>query len=327
MKKKSQFTPLVLNESIRRRWQQDLVAMQGASDNLEDLLDPAAELAYRYLPSEFQEALASTMLPDGPALCLIDNLPIDSVLPVPPSDGKRPAAKSAYVSELALLGVNRCIGLEVLTFQQEKEGAWPQQVAPVTGMERSNSSASREDLNAHADNGILDRSIRLWISLIGLVNDGQTQTNFAPLDEIRAQLPPKMEKLLWEPLYRMPFPESFDIGEKIFKTQPILFSGPQGNAEIKFTAFNTVGITPEAEMAVNALKSVLPMVMQPVVLKPGTLCLFSNTRCLHSRGRIEGNRWAQRIYLCLPETMMRLRIATDIEPGQRAFDARQLVTL
>lgn len=323
----SQFTPLVLPESNRLRWQQDLMALQPSSSNLEDLLDPAAEIAKRHLPPEYWEALAATTLPDGPALCLMENVPIDCVIPPPPSDGKRPAAKSTYVSELVLLGVNRCIGMEVVTFQQEKQGDWPQEVAPVTGLERSNSSASREDLGAHADNANLDRSIRLWISLIGLVNENQTETNFALLDEIRAQLPADMEKLLWQPLFRMPFPESFVMGENIFKTQPILFTGSQGQTEIKFTAFNTVGITPEAEMAVTALKSVLPSVMRPVVLKPGTLCLFSNTRCLHSRGRIAGNRWAQRIYLCLPETMMRLRIATGLPPGQRAFDARQLVTL
>ena len=200
--KKSQFTPLVLEESIRQQWQKDLMAMQVASENLEDFLDPAAELAYRYLPAEFQEALAATMLPDGPELCLIDNLPIDSLLPMPPSDGKRPASKSTFVSELTLRGVNRCIGLEVLTFKQEKLGAWPQEVAPVTGLERSNSSASREDVGVHADNANLDPTIRLWISLIGLVNENQTETNFAPLDEIRVQLPADMEKLLWQPLYR-----------------------------------------------------------------------------------------------------------------------------
>ena len=164
-------------------------------------------------------------------------------------------------------------------------------------------------------------------ALIGLVNTCQTETYFAPLDEILGLLPPEIIDLLRQPIFKVTFPESFVMGEPVFKTQPILFTGPGGQTEIKFNSFKVVGTTPAAQAAIDMLLGVLPAVLKPIVLKPGTLCLFSNTRCLHSRGRIEGDRWAQRIYLCQPETMSRLKQATGVDAGQRVFDARQLVIL
>ena len=325
----SPFTSLVLDDYRREIWQRALLSLspQSGSGNLEELLDPAATIAEAILPSELIDAMMSTTQPDGPAVMVIDNLPIDPVIPPPPTDGKRPAAKRTFVSELALLGATRALGLEVLAFQQEKQGAWPQEVAPVTGLEKTNSSASREDFGPHADNAILDPAVRLWISLIGLVNTCQTETYFAPLDEILGLLPPEIIDLLRQPIFKVTFPESFVMGEPVFKTQPILFTGPGGQTEIKFNSFKVVGTTPAAQAAIDMLLGVLPAVLKPIVLKPGTLCLFSNTRCLHSRGRIEGDRWAQRIYLCQPETLSRLKQATGADAGQRVFDARQLVIL
>ena len=323
----SPFTPFVLDDFRRDLWQQALLSLKPGPGGLEELLDLAAEIAQFCLPFELMDALTATTQPQGPAVNVIDKQPLDPMLPPPPTDGKRPAAKTTFVSELALLGATRALGLEVLTFQQEKQGAWPQEVAPVKGLEKTNSSASREDFGAHADNAIFHPSVRLWISLMGLVNTCQTETCFAPLDEILGSLPSGVIEVLRQPIFRVTFPESFMMGKPVFKTQPILFTGPQGQTEIKFTSFNVVGTTPEGDNAVAVLKAVLPSLLRPVVLKPGTLCLFSNTRCLHSRGRIEGDRWAQRIYLCQPETMMMLEWATGTGPRQRVFDARQLVNL
>ncbi|MCY2962907.1 MAG: TauD/TfdA family dioxygenase [Planctomycetota bacterium] len=321
----SPIIPLQLNDTCREEWLQALLPLRPVAGTLDSLLDPAAELARKYLTPDLLHALTDVTRPDGQAVCVIDNLPIDPAIPAPPANGRRPAAKATWVSELALLGATRAIGLELLTFLQEKQGAWPQEVAPVVGLEKTNSSASRYEFGAHADNAILPPWVRVWISLIGLVNEQQTETCFAPLDEILAALEPRIVDRLWEPIFRVTFPESFAMGRLYFKTQPILFRGPHGEPEIKFASYNVVGVNPEGAAAVAALREVLPRLLRPAVLKPGTLCLFSNSRCLHARGRIDGARWAQRIYVGSPQTLVNLQTATGVGCRNRVFDARLLV--
>jgi L-asparagine oxygenase len=280
-----------------------------------------------YLPPHVLQALYSVSQPDGPVVQVIENMPTDPLLPAPPTDGQRPASKTRYVSESALIGSTIAAGFDVMTFAQEKNGAIPQEVAPVIGLENSNSSASREDFGAHADNPILDEKVRVLIALIGLVNERETETYFASLEDTLSALPSKTVDLLFQRLYKVRYPESFRMGNDFTKTQPVLFKGPDGAIEVKFAAWNNAGINQDAEDALTALRNVLPKLLRPIVLKKGTFVLFSNTRCFHSRGRIEGQRWAQRIYCCKPDTLATLQQATGVGLGSRVFDARQLVNL
>ena len=323
---RSPFQPFVLPESNRRQWQrQALRCAPSRVGVIDDLLPSAAALAKTYLPDELKTALEEALNPHGTGLCVINNLPIDPEPGSVPTNGRRPDTKSTYVSELALLGATRAIGWEIVTFLQEKRGEWPQQVAPVIGLEKTNSSASREEFGAHADNAIFPRWVRLGISLIGLVNEHRTETYFAPLDAILAALPGDIVQVLREPLYRFKFPESFAMDREYSKTQPVLARGPHGQEEIKFTVYSVEGINPAARQAVEVLRGVLAGLLQPVVIEPGTLVLFNNARCLHARGRIEGARWAQRIYVAAPHTFSNLQTVTGTGPLNRVFDARLLV--
>jgi hypothetical protein len=318
--------PLTLSDRLRRQWQQAALLCQPSRPGvLDDLLGPSSELARQFLPQKCLRELEAAVNPRGKGLCVINNLPIDPELGPAPTDGRRPKTKTTYVSEMALLGSTRSIGYELVTFQQEKRGEWPQQVAPVIGLEKTNSSASREEFGAHADNAIFPRWVRLSIALIGLVNERRTETYFAPLDDILEALPPATVELLRLPLYRFRFPESFAMDRDISRIQPVLARGPHGQDEIKFTVYSVEGTTPEAAEAVQALRNVLPGLMQSVVIDPGTLVLFNNARCLHARGRIEGARWAQRIYLAAPHTFSNLQTVTGTGPMNRVFDARLLV--
>lgn len=323
---RSAFRSLVLPETRRRQWQQYALRQSLSRPGvMDELLPKATALAEKYLPDHLQQALRDALDPYGSGLCVINNLPIDPVPGPAPTDGRRPVTKTTYVSELALLGATRAIGWEVVTFHQEKRGEWPQQVAPVIGLEKTNSSASREEFGAHADNAIFPRWVRLGISLIGLVNEHQTETYFAPLESILAALPGEVVELLRQPLYRFKFPESFAMDRDYSTTQPVLSRGPHGQEEIKFTVYSVEGINPAARQAVDVLRGVLPSLLQPVVIQPGTLVLFNNARCLHARGRIEGARWAQRIYVAAPQTLSNLQTVTGTGPLNRVFDARLLV--
>ena len=323
----SQLKPFVVDETDRQRAVKELMGLRPKFGNVEELCGPSANIAHMYLPPHVLQSLHSIADPDGRVVQVIENMPMDIVLPCPPTDGKRPSAKSTYVSESALIGPTIAAGFDLMTFAQEKNGAIPQEVAPVFGLENSNSSASREDFGAHADNPILDEKVRVLIALIGLVNECETETYFASLEDTLSALPSKTVDLLFQRLYKVRYPESFQMGDDFTKTQPVLFKAPDGATEVKFAAWNNVGINREAEDALTALRNVLPMLLRPIVLKKGTFVLFSNTRCFHSRGRIEGQRWAQRIYCCKPDTLATLQHATGAGPGKRVFDARQLVNL
>lgn len=323
----SQLKPFVVDESDRQRAVEELMGLRPRFGNVEELCGPSANIAQMYLPPHVLQSLHSIADPDGRVVQVIENMPTDIVLPCPPTDGKRPSAKSTYVSESALIGPTIAAGFDLMTFAQEKNGAIPQEVAPVFGLENSNSSASREEFGAHADNSILDEKVRVLIALIGLVNECETETYFASLEDTLSALPSKTVDLLFQRLYKVRYPESFQMGDDFTKTQSVLYKAPDGATEVKFSAWNIVGINREAEDALTALRNVLPTLLRPIVLKKGTFVLFSNTRCFHSRGRIEGQRWAQRIYCCKPDTLATLQHATGAGPGKRVFDARQLVNL
>src|SRR5271165_3786351 len=65
----------------------------------------SVRLAQCYLPPGMAGALDEFFpAAGGPDAVLLENLPVDAHLPPPPSDGKRPASKSA-VSEAVIAGI------------------------------------------------------------------------------------------------------------------------------------------------------------------------------------------------------------------------------
>ena len=84
-------------------------------------VDASVCLAKPCLPTEVAEALAGFFAAEGPDALLIENLPVDPQLPPPPSDGKRPASKTA-ISESVIAGLIEQHAA-IVTYSNEKAGA------------------------------------------------------------------------------------------------------------------------------------------------------------------------------------------------------------
>ena len=322
---------LVLPERNRMSWQQHATRLKPPhSEPDESFLCESAGIALMHLPASIQQQQATLLEPCGPVVISIENLPIDVAIPEPPKDSRRPQEKRTWVSEASLLGTTRANGLEVFSYRQEHQGRWPQQVAPVPGSENGNHSGNTADFGFHTDNAILEHPyIADFIALIGLRNDAATPTNIVAVDDLLEELHkvnPTIISVLMDPTqWRVPYPESFsqEFCGALSKPCPVLTRNNAGEYEMALAIYNVVAQSEEAEYTITTLKKLLrPPLIRSFVLCPGMLLMMNNRRALHARGRIDGPRWAQRIYLT--RDLHALMPAIDTNRSSRIVDVNKV---
>ncbi|NES72879.1 MAG: hypothetical protein F6K24_50635, partial [Okeania sp. SIO2D1] len=80
---------------------------------------------------------------------------------------------------------------------------------------------------------------------------------------------------------------------------------------------------PQAQVALDSLRTVLPEIAESVILEPGCAVIFSNSRVLHGRAAITGGkRWLQRCFS--RKNLDSLRKATG-NYKTHSFDIQQLI--
>lgn len=277
-----------------------LKAAKALNPNSFEELCKAARKSAVYLKPLEKELRKVTQ--QGHPYTVIENVPIDDELPPTPFDGKRPADKG-WVSEIALLSMLHLARLQPLSYQQEKLGQLIHEIAPMRGFSHTQSNAGRVPFPWHADDGHLLRKFRPeYLLLLGLRNPGETKTWIADVGDVMEQLQRQFaecDRILRQPLFRMPSPYSFDYnGNSILsKPQPFIATNEQGYDEVTGNLGNIQALDNEAKEALETFKSFLkPPITKSVVIKPGTLLLFNNLRCLHARDAVLSDRWLQRVY-------------------------------
>jgi hypothetical protein len=261
---------------------------------------------------------------------VIDDLPLDPALPAPPSDGRRPAAKS-WLSETTLLGLALNAGLHPMGLVEENRSLI-HQICPADGRATEASSAgSQVPLGFHTDLAILRAPFRPeFLFLIGLVNEGQTPTLTVDLEEALAalaKLDAALVDVLREPRFRVESPALLRLwGGKSLRSEPrpLLAPSPGGLEGIAANLDAVLPTDAEAKRALTAFQAVLPSRARPIVIHPGSALLLSNLRSLHSRPAIAaGQRWLQRLYCrrCLGQ----LRETTASGPEAVAFSVARLI--
>ena len=81
---------------------------------------------------------------------------------------------------------------------------------------------------------------------------------------------------------------------------------------VKFTGLihSSVALTQEAQDALSRFREMTNSVSKSIQWEVGDLMIFSNKRCLHSRARIDGQRWLQR---CYGSTLVGLGEVVDLD--------------
>jgi L-asparagine oxygenase len=284
-------------------------------------VDDSVRLAKRHLPPAAAEALAGFFTAEGPDALLIQNLPVDPVLPPPPSDGKRPASKAA-VSEAVIAGLIEQHGA-IVTYSNEKAGAPIHEITPVEGLEQQVGSTGRVPFACHTDAAFLaPRFCPRGLLLFGLVNQPGAHTAVLPLDRILEAAPPALVRLLEQPIFRHPSPSSFEVTAAV--VGPILWRDSHGGARIAVQTHAVQPVNEEARGAIAQLRALIDTLeTERVVLGSGDALLFKNDRVLHGRDAFTGERWLQRAYFTDSLTPFRERAGSPEDAF--VFDAARLV--
>ncbi|MDD0927784.1 TauD/TfdA family dioxygenase [Xylella fastidiosa subsp. multiplex] len=127
-----------------------------------------------------------------------------------------------------------------------------------------------------------------------LVDTSQTGTWLASL---QAALPllsaSEINALMRDDYYHVP-PETFQL--KVPKRLSSILDKVDGMYEVKAALHHSRGLTSIASNALHSLRRALQSVSIIKRWQPADLLIFSNLRCMHGRGEIQGQRWLQRCY-------------------------------
>jgi hypothetical protein len=231
----------------------------------------------------------------------IAELSCDLVAPgTSPDDASRISDRIDRVvaDQLAARGLRR-----VFAFEQQCDAEPIQNLIPRVGCEQQKSNAGRVVFGAHTDDAILEEPFRAEnLVLVGVDNRDAVPTHLFAVDDILARLDRRHAAALAEPRFVFACPESFSLAARArtkSPPRPILRVTATG-IEIRFATYSTRARANDvaAAAALAALNgAVLATPPKTVVLRSGDMMTFSNTRFLHARGAIGGQRWVKRVYL------------------------------
>lgn len=287
---------------------------QTAGSSLTSLLPPAhglrpddeafvaeAARAGQSFPPELVDAIEAFADDAGPGgALLLRGVPTGSI-PATPATPTSPTGKDLR-SEQVLLAVARLLG-EPVGYLPEHGGSIVQNLVPTKAdVGRQTSTSSGVDLAFHTETAFHPHGPR-YLLLLCLRGDPGAATTLASIDDLLPGLRPETVEVLRRPLFRTAVDESFggQPGVPYGPARPVL----GGSAERPWLCWDedlTMGTTPEAQAAHEALVAVVAQRRREIVLTDGDLLIIDNTRCVHGRrpfeARFDGtDRWLQRSFV------------------------------
>jgi hypothetical protein len=218
----------------------------------------------------------------------------------------------------------------VLGYYQEKQGDLVHQVAPVFGQEATQSNGSRNKFGWHVDNAFLRLLFQpQYLALFGLINERDVPTLLLSLaNDIMPALTSGLLRQLQMSIFLLPAPHSFDFGGRKIVTEPrpVIYDDEYGIVRIALPRSDYVQPNPIAAKAIHEFRELLDsLTPRTVVIQPGRLLVFSNSRFIHARSAFTGERWLQRVYFS--SSLAAHRAAAGAGPTQHVFDASRFVGL
>ncbi len=238
-----------------------------------------------------------------PAALLIRDLPVDDALPPTPQDGRPSPRKHSRLSEHSLLLVMSVIGPPV-GYAEEKQGNLIHDVCPKPGDEQEQANTGSQYFDVHTENAF--HPFRPdFVGLICLRPDHYrtAETLTASAGEVLPLLSAGEVGLLRQPLFQTQMPASFSAAPEVgaFSPAVAVLYGSTNDPCLRVDAFNTRGVTDEAQTALRALVAALQSKLTGWRLEPGDLMIVDNRRAIHARSafrpQYDGHdRWLQRLY-------------------------------
>jgi L-asparagine oxygenase len=290
----------------------------------EFLLD--CEMRADEMPRFVRRALLEFQVRSQPeGILLLRGLPIDPGLyhVHTPTNAKRATEKTTFVSERCLAMIGSRLG-HLVSYIQEKNGDLFQNLAPVQGQEKvQSSSGSKTRLQFHRETVFHPYAPEyLLLFCLRPDHDSVAETTYASVNQALPLLSAEHRALLFQPLYRTGIDYSFG------NTQTIKGNGPvlpvlYGNPDDPFLNYDEdlmAALTPAAGAALDALKQAIAQVYKGIKLNTGDLLCIDNRRTVHGRSaftpRYDGfDRWLQRAFVVRDLG----KSAGDRHPGERVI--------
>ena len=285
--------------------------------------EASARLAIEHLPVNMTAELWRFYAFGEQDSVRIDNLPVDPVLPAVPLDGIRPKQKSA-VSEAVVMGLI-APWAEILSYKNEKQGVPIHEVTPIEGREAQQSNAGRVAFGYHSDNAFLaDKFRQEGILLFGLRNE-DTATLVMSAEQIAESAPRALQEQLCRAAYRHAIPMSYQLPSSLKSApRPILWRDNMSRMRVTASSSSIEPIDDASRKALDEFRALITS-LRPLhaVVGPGTALIFKDSRVLHGRDTVAGERWLQRAYF--RENLRDLRAAANSDPREFSFDVEKLL--
>lgn len=295
----------------------DLVAPAVAVDD-PAFVDAADQVGHA-LSSDTVAALDAFAADPGPGGALLLRGVALGAIPETPDAPTAPTGKDGW-SELVLLAVGRHLG-EPVGYAQEHGGSIVQNLVPTKAdVGRQTSTSSGVDLAFHTETAFHPHRPR-YLLLLCLRGDPSASTTLASVHDLLPALSPETIHALRQPEFRTAVDESFggEPGVPVGPARPVL-GGADDRPWLCWDADLTMGTTPRAVAANEALAAAVAERHRSIVLEAGDLLVVDNSRCVHGRSpftaRFDGtDRWLQRSF-----------VVESLDPSAAERDGRTITT-
>lgn len=265
-----------------------------------------AEPAFHELPLELRRKIVDfkRYSTDFGAI-VIRGLPGDPDLPPTPARSREIPRRSTYMSEfwLAVFAAPRG---DPIGYYQEKSGALFQNVVPVKENADKLSSESSEGLLDFHTETAFHPQMPDYLLLYCLRPDPERQaaTLIAGSRMMAPQVPLKYRPVLFNQAFRTGIDYSFGSPSGQVGNGPIMsiLQGDPFDPLMRLDPDLMIGLEPDADAALNAMKAATKVVRHSLVLDESDLVIFDNHRAIHGRSRFQAHydgrdRWLQRMYV------------------------------
>lgn len=242
---------------------------------------------------------------DEPGVLLLQGLPLEPSLPPTPEVSTRRIDKETEISETLISLIGGYLG-DLIAYSQEKQGEIFQNLYPVRGEEKRQSSESSDVyLEFHTETAFHpERCEYLILYCHRSDHEGVAKTTFASIHDILPKLSQNEIEILSESLFTYRIDYSFHGIENHAARSPlsaVLYDYPKF-PKIIYDEDMTEATTDASQNALDKLNEVAHEVTQGVALRPGNMLIVDNYRVVHGRTafkpRYDGqDRWLQRSFV------------------------------